>query len=101
MERELQRDDEWIVNKCENSPFRENVGDFTRPRRNVGLSDGLQGVDSLCVLLPNLHHLAKTSLADDIQQVKLIDSQRLMSGRLEVDFEMEGAGSGNGLIPLF
>ncbi len=73
---------------------------LTRPRSNVGFPDRLERVDPLCVFLPNLHHFTKAALANDLQQVKLLDGQRLMSSRLEVNLQVERALARCSSVPL-
>ena len=51
LERELEGNDEGIVDLCENRSLCQSMRDF-RSGDDVGFSDGLEGVDSVCVLLP-------------------------------------------------
>ncbi len=64
------------------------------------LSDWLQCIDSLSILLPHLHNFAEATLADNFEQVEGFDGQRLGS-RLVVDLHMEFARTSRGNIPLF
>ena len=100
LEGELQRNDERVVDQGEDRPLSEDMGDFAWSRRDVGLADGFERVYTLCVLLPDLHHLPERTLSDDLEQVERLDRQRLGARRLEVDLEMEGARAGGRGVPL-
>ena len=65
--------------------------DLPRSRSDVGLPDGFQGINSLRVFLLHLHHFTETALPDDLEQIELVDGERFMTGRFEIDFEVERA----------
>ena len=98
LERKLERDDERVVDLREDGPFGERVRDFG-PRHDVRLADRLERVDPTRVLLADLHdlpirsprestarknvtdtletYLAKRALADNLEQVKVVDGEVL------------------------
>lgn len=73
LERELQRHDERIIHQGEDGAFRQDVRDFTGPRRDVRLSDGLEGVNPLSVLFLHLHDFSERAFADDFEKLELLD----------------------------
>jgi hypothetical protein len=77
LERKLERHDEWIVYERQHSSLRENVGNLTRAGSDVRLADRFECIDPLRVLLAHLHHFAKAALADDLEQIKRLDCERL------------------------
>lgn len=58
LERELEGYDERVVDLSEDGSFREGVDDFGTGD-DVGLSDGLESVDSRGITLSNLHDLVR------------------------------------------
>ena len=44
---------------------------------DVRLTYGLEGVDSLCVALADLHDLTKTAFANDSNELEVINAQRV------------------------
>jgi hypothetical protein len=44
---------------------------------DVRLANGLQGVDTLCISLADLHNLAETAFANDGSQFKVINGEWL------------------------
>jgi hypothetical protein len=67
-----------------------------RPRDDVGFANGLESVDSVRILLPrnckssltslmllwhllHLHDLAKTTLTNDLEQLKVVDGQSVLT----------------------
>ena len=46
-------------------------------RGDVRLANRLESVDSLRIAFSHLHHLAKTPLPDDLEQLERINSNRL------------------------
>ena len=74
--------------------------DLAGALRDVCLTNGLEGIYPLRILLPDLHDLSETALANDLEQIELLYCQGLMPRRLEVDFEVERAVPGRGRVPL-
>ena len=91
MEGELEGNDERVVDEREDCALGEDVRDLAWAGGDVRLANGLERVYALRVLLADLHDLAERALADDLEQVELLDGERLVPGRLEVDLEMERA----------
>lgn len=100
LERKLQGHDKGVVDQGKDSSLGQNVGDLTGTRRDVCLADSLESIDSLSILLADLHNLSEATLANDLEQIKGFNSQSLVSERLVVNFEMEGSGSGCSSVPL-
>jgi hypothetical protein len=76
--------------------------DFARSRGNVRLADRLESVDTVSVLLPNLHDLAEGALSDDLEKLERVDRQGIGStGRLKLDVEVKGTRANDGLMPIF
>ena len=75
LERELERDDERVVDLGEDGALGEGVRHLG-PRDNVRLADRLERVDPPRVLLAHLHHLAERALADHLEQVERVDRHR-------------------------
>lgn len=59
LERELEGDDEGVVDLSKHRAFGECVSDF-RARNNVGFANGLERVDSRSVFFANLHDLEQS-----------------------------------------
>jgi len=76
------------------------VRDFTRTLSDVRFANCFEGIYPLCVLLPDLHDFAKTTFSYYFEQVESFNCQRFIADRFEVNFEMEGSGSSNGIVPL-
>ena len=62
------------------------MGDFTT-LHNVLLPDGLQSIDTRGVTLSDLHDLAETALANDSNQLELVNRQRLTLYMMDVNYE--------------
>jgi hypothetical protein len=76
------------------------VRNFTGTLCDVGFTDCFESVYSLRVLLPDLHDLTKATLSYYFEQVEGFNCQRFVADGFEVNLEMEGPGSGSGVIPL-
>ena len=91
LERELERHDERVVDEREHGAFGEDMRDLAGAGCDVGLTDGLERVYALRVLLADLHDLAERAFTYDLEEVKLLNRERLVPCRLEVDLEVERA----------
>ena len=100
MEAELEGHDERVVHEREHGALCENVRDLAWARGDVRLPNRLKGVYPVRVLLADLHDLAKRTLADHLEEVKLLDRKPFVAERLEVDLEMERARTRGCGIPL-
>jgi hypothetical protein len=100
LEGKLKRDNEWVVDESQNRTLRQNVGNFSRALSYVGLSDCFQGIDSLCVLLPNLHNLSEAAFSYDFEEIKRLDRERFIPAWFEIYFEMERARTRSSRVPL-
>jgi hypothetical protein len=100
LEREFERYDKRIVDQSQNSPLRKDMGNFPWPASDMRLPNSLEGVDPLCVLLPNLHHFPKAPLTDHFEQIECFDREQLVAELLKVDFEVERAGTVGRCVPL-
>lgn len=89
LERKFQRHDERVVYECQYGSFSQDMRDFSRSRSDIGFSNGLESVYTLCILLSNLHNLSETSLSNNFEQIELVNSERLMAGGFKVHFEVE------------
>ena len=72
MEGEFQRDDERVVDLRQDGAFGERVGDFAAGD-DVLLPDRLEGINPIRVLLHHLHDFAETALANDFEQVEILN----------------------------
>jgi hypothetical protein len=100
LERKFEGYDEGIVDQRQNSSLGKDMGDFTWALGDVRFADGLECIYSTSVLLFNHHHFAKAPFANDLQEIKRFDGERLILSGPEVDLEVEGAGTGRGRIPF-
>ena len=100
MEGELERYDERVVHQRQDSTLGQDMCDFTGPRCNVGFPDSLERVDPLGIFLPDLHDFTEATLSDDLEQVELFDGKGLVPRRLEVELEVERAGTCGSVVPL-
>lgn len=96
----LEWNNEWTVHQGENCTFCQDVCDFSWALGNVCLADRLQGIDTLRILFPDLHDLAKAALADDFKEIKGLDGERFIAAGFEVNLEVERARTSSGGIPL-
>jgi hypothetical protein len=100
----LEREFEWYnkraVYKGKDCALSKDVGDFSRSLCNMRFADGFECVDTLCVLLPNLHHLAEATFANYFKKIKRIDCEALVAGRFEIYFEVERTRACGGTVPL-
>lgn len=100
MERELERDDEWVVDEREHRPLCQDMCNLTRSLRDMCFADGLECINPLRVLLPDLHHFSKAPFPDDLEEIKCLDRKWFISNGLEVYFEVKGPGTRRCGIPL-
>jgi len=56
---------------------------------DMGFPYCLQRIYSLSVLLPDLHHLSKAALANDLEQVERFDRQGFAADRTEGNLQVE------------
>ena len=76
LEAELERHDERAVHTRENETLSKRMRNLV-PIDDVRLADRLQGVDTLCITLADLHNFAEAALANDRCEFEIIDSQRV------------------------
>lgn len=76
LEAELQRCNERALDACKHETLSKCVCNLIAVD-NVRLADGLQGVDALRITLADLHDLAKAALANDSNQLEVVDPKRL------------------------
>jgi hypothetical protein len=65
LERKFERDDKRVVDEGENRAFGQNMRNLSRALSDMGFAYCLQGIDTLSILLPNLHDLAETAFPND------------------------------------
>lgn len=99
LERELQGNDERIVDLGQHRSLGESMCDFGS-RDDVSLSDGLEGVDSASILLHDLHDFTKTTLAHDLQQVEILHLEAALPVLDERDADLDRASSELEIQPL-
>ena len=80
LEAELERHDERAVHTRENETLSKRMRNLV-PINDVRLADRLQGIDTLCITLADLHDLAEAALANDCREFEIIDSQRVALDR--------------------
>ena len=66
------------------------ASDLAWPLSDMRFADGFECVYTLGILLLDLHDLAEASFSDDLEQIELIDGERLVATGLEDDLEVEG-----------
>ena len=89
MKREFERDYERIIDEREDVTLREDMRDLARTLCNVRLANRFERVYPLRILLSNLHHFSKASPSDNFEQFKGVNREWLISGWLEIYFEVE------------
>jgi len=73
LEREFERDDERVVDQRQHGSLGKDMGDLTRSTGYVSFADRLECIDTLGILLANLHDLSKGTLPDHFEQVERVD----------------------------
>ena len=76
LEAELERNNERVVHASEDQPLSQRVCDLSS-LYDVLLADGLERIDTGSIAFPDLHDLAEAALADDGDELKVVDSERL------------------------
>ena len=89
MEREFEGNNKRVVDQGQNGSLGEDVGDLTRSARYVGFADRLECVDTLRVLLADLHDFPKGTFPNHLEEIERVDRESFMPSRLISDGEME------------
>lgn len=76
------------------------MSDLTGSTRYVGFADRLECIDTLCVLLANLHDFSKGTFPDHFEQVERVDCERFVPSRLIGDGKVERSGARCRGVPL-
>ena len=65
------------------------MSDLTGPTRYVGFADRLECIDTLGVLLADLHDLSEGTFPNHFEQVESVDCERFVPSGLIGDGKME------------
>jgi hypothetical protein len=97
LEREFEGDNERVVDECKHRALGEDVGDLFRALGDMGLPNGLQGINPLRVLLLDL----QDALGDNFEEIERLDCEWfLLAYGPEVNLEVEGARAVRSGVPL-
>lgn len=73
---------------------------FSWPLGDMCFADCFEGINTLRILLPDLHDFTETTLAYNLQQIEYLNCQRIIATWFEVDFKMERTCTGCSCVPL-